>query len=263
MVGMDGPPKKTRWESPPVQDALTAVVDSLGVRGRLFCRLELSAPWGMALPRNQLARFHVIERENARVRHGAGGPQTVLICGEFGFERREGHPLISALPPVIHLRGAPGSARALLDSGLDCSRPRRGAPERGTQALVSRSRFTARFAALVGAAPMAYLTRWRMQLAAGRLQSSGPRSWQKASRSSQPEARRGDEGHGDAEAGSGIHDPPPRGGSCGRHRAAQHVRGRAQPLRDKYCRMASGETSGTLFRPAAGNAAATPAGPAP
>jgi hypothetical protein len=119
MVGMDGPPKKTRWESPPVQDALTAVVDSLGVRGRLFCRLELSAPWGMALPRNQLARFHVIERENARVRHGAGGPQTVLICGEFGFERREGHPLISALPPVIHLRGAPGSARALLDSGLE------------------------------------------------------------------------------------------------------------------------------------------------
>jgi AraC-like DNA-binding protein len=288
MVGMDGPPKETHWESPPVQDALTAVVDSLGMRGRLFCRIELSAPWGMAFPRNQLARFHVIERgscwlkvqgsaqpvtlasgdlvvvphgnghslvdspdtppvplsrivrktrpgEHARVRHSAGGPQTVLICGEFGFERREGHPLISALPPVIHLRGTSGSARSLLDSGLQLLAAEAKRPRAGTQALVSRltdvlfiqalrawvealpdgaggwlgalrdrqigsalsrmhrepdhrwtlasiaaavgmsrSRFTDRFAALVGEAPMAYLTRWRMQLAAGRLHSGGP-----------------------------------------------------------------------------------------
>jgi AraC-like DNA-binding protein len=288
MATKDGPREKTHWESPPVPDALTAVVDSLGLRGRLFCRLELSAPWGMALPRNELPRFHVIERGSCwlkvqgsaqpvtlesgdlvlvphgnghslvdspgtppvplskivrtkttggyvRVRHGAGGPRTVLICGEFGFERREGHPLISALPPVIHLRATPGSARALLDGCLELLAAEAKGPQAGTQALVSRltdvlfiqalrtwvqalpegaggwlgalrdrhigsalarmhrepdrrwtlaslaaavgmsrSRFTDRFATLVGEAPMAYLTRWRMHLAAGRLSSGGP-----------------------------------------------------------------------------------------
>jgi AraC-like DNA-binding protein len=283
-----GPPKKTHWESPPAPDALTAVVDTLGLRGRLYCRIELSAPWGMALPRDEFARFHVVERGDcwlkvpgsakpvaltggdlvvvphgsghslvdapdttpvpvsrifrkaipdghARVRHGAGGPETVLICGEFRFEHREGHPLISALPPVIHLRSSAGPARALLDVGLELLATEAKSPHAGTQALVSRltdvlfiqalrvwvetlpdgaggwlgalrdrhigtalsllhrepdrdwtlaaiatavgmsrSRFTDRFAALVREAPMAYLTRWRMHLAAGRLLSDGP-----------------------------------------------------------------------------------------
>ena len=40
---------------------------------------------------------------------------------------------------------------------------------------MSRSRFTDRFAALVGEAPLAYLTRWRMHLAAARLRSGDPR----------------------------------------------------------------------------------------
>jgi AraC-like DNA-binding protein len=288
MVGRDGPPRKTHWESPPAPDALTAVVDTLGLQGRLYCRIELSAPWGMALPRDEHARFHVIERGSCllkvqssakpvaltagdlvvvphgtghslvdapdtppvplarifpkairdghvRVRHGAGGPQTVLICGEFRFEHQEGHPLISALPPVIHLRSSAGSARAILDIGLELLATEARNPQAGTQALVSRltdvlfiqalrvwvetlpegaggwlgalrdrqigkalsllhrepdrdwtlasiatavgmsrSRFTDRFATLVREAPMAYLTRWRMHLAAGRLRSDGP-----------------------------------------------------------------------------------------
>jgi len=40
---------------------------------------------------------------------------------------------------------------------------------------MSRSRFTDRFAALVGETPLAYLTRWRMHLAAGRLHPEGAR----------------------------------------------------------------------------------------
>jgi AraC-like DNA-binding protein len=287
MVTESPRPRKTRWQAPPAPDALTAVVETLHMRGRLFCRIELSAPWGMALPASKAAHFHAIERGSCwlrlsgpeppvalaggdliivphgmghsladspdtppvpfsrivgkaepgghvLLRHGAGGSQTVLVCGQFQFERRDGHPLISALPPFIHLRSGASSAGALLDSSLELLAAEARAPQAGTEALVSRltdvvfiqalrawvqglpeasggwlgalrdrgignalalmhrqpdrrwtlasiaaavgmsrSRFSDRFTDLVGEAPMAYLARWRMHLAAGRLRPEG------------------------------------------------------------------------------------------
>jgi AraC-like DNA-binding protein len=281
------PVQKARWSSTDVPDALTAVVETLHLRGRLYCRMELAAPWGMAFPKTNDAHFHALEHgscwlrtDGAAVpialtggdlvvvphggghsladspetplvplssivgaakpeghvllRHGGGGGRSALICGAFQFERREGNPLLSALPTVIHLRSSVRDARSLLETSLKLLTVEARSPQAGTQALVSRltdvvfiqalrawvedlpegsggwlgalkdrqigtalsilhhqpnrrwtlaslaaavgmsrSRFTDRFAALVGETPLAYLTRWRMHLAAGRLHPEG------------------------------------------------------------------------------------------
>jgi AraC-like DNA-binding protein len=62
--------------------------------------------------------------------HGGGGPETSLLCGAFGFRRWNGHPLVSLLPSVIHMRsGAAGRSEwldptlQLLGSESLCTRP--------------------------------------------------------------------------------------------------------------------------------------------
>jgi len=42
-------------------DVLADVLDSLKLRGRLFCRCELSAPWALGIAGGVFAHFHVIE----------------------------------------------------------------------------------------------------------------------------------------------------------------------------------------------------------
>jgi AraC-like DNA-binding protein len=281
--------QRGRWKSGDFPDALTTAVEALRLRGRLYCRMELSAPWGMALPRTDQAQFHALERGScwlrtaasaeplalmggdlvvvphgaahsladsqetplvplskiigpakptgyALLRHGGTGARTVLICGAFEFERREGNPLLTALPPVLHLRSGGRNARDLLTTSLRLLAVEARRPQAGTQALVSRltdvvfiqglrawvkalpegsggwlgalkdrqigtalsmlhrhpdrrwtlaslatavgmsrSRFTDRFTVLVGQPPVAYLTSWRMHLAAGRLLVEGAR----------------------------------------------------------------------------------------
>ena len=43
-------------------DVLADVLDSLKLRGRLFCRCELSAPWAIGFAAGVFAHFHVIEQ---------------------------------------------------------------------------------------------------------------------------------------------------------------------------------------------------------
>ncbi len=168
------------------------------------------------------------------MRSQGGGAETQLVCGSFRFERREAHPLLALLPPVIHLRPAQGEATEWLAATLRflAWETREGRP--GTEAIVSRltdvifvqvlrawvdslpegsggwlgalrdrqvgaalghihrapeqpwtnaslasavgmsrSRFAARFSALVGEPPLAYLTRWRMETAAELLDEPG------------------------------------------------------------------------------------------
>jgi AraC-like DNA-binding protein len=170
----------------------------------------------------------------AVMRGGGGGAETRLVCGSFRLERREVHPLLELLPPLIHLRPAETPAAEWLEATLRFlawetreakpgtetivsrltdvifvqvlrawveSLPVGGggwlgalrdrpvgaalalihrAPERGwTNASLaeavgmSRSRFAARFTALVGEPPLSYLTRWRLGTAAGMLQDGG------------------------------------------------------------------------------------------
>lgn len=268
-------------------DVLSSVVGSLRLRSRVFCRSELAAPWGLALPPSDYAHFHVVERGGAWLRlkgapplalaggdlvvvpHGTGhtltdspasrarplaemaaarpqaagcavlrsaggGAETQLVCGSFRFERPEAHPLLALLPPVIHLRPAQGEAAEWLAATLRLLAWETRAGRPGSEAIVSRltdvifvqalrawvdglpegrggwlgalrdrqvgaalghihrtpeqawtnaslaaavgmsrSRFAARFSALVGEPPLTYLTRWRLETAAELLLGPG------------------------------------------------------------------------------------------
>jgi AraC-like DNA-binding protein len=43
-------------------DVLGDVLSGLGLRTRLFCRMDVAAPWSMVFGRSDLAHFHVVER---------------------------------------------------------------------------------------------------------------------------------------------------------------------------------------------------------
>jgi AraC-like DNA-binding protein len=184
-----------------------------------------------ARPLSEMAGRHGSEGGCLVMRGGGEGPETRLVCGSFRFERRQAHPLVELLPPLIHLRPAETPAAEWLEATLrflawETREARPGtetivsrltdvlfvqvlrawieslpegqggwmgalrdrqvgaalalvhrAPERGwTNASLaeavgmSRSRFAARFAALVGEPPLAYVSRWRLETAAGLLQ---------------------------------------------------------------------------------------------
>lgn len=158
--------------------------------------------------------------------YGGGGPLTTIIGGCFDLEDTEPIRLISALPPVIHVRGDGATSVQWLEASLQfvASEMASGQPgaqtvvsrladilfvqairaylaERGSDARgwlrglldpqighalgvmhqrpeapwtvqsladtvgMSRSAFASRFAELVEAPPLAYLTRWRMHRA--------------------------------------------------------------------------------------------------
>ncbi len=77
-------------------DVLAGVLDTLRLRGRIFCRSELSAPWGMRLRPSPFAHFHVIERGGAWLRLSnrtpiALGPGDLVLV-----PRGAGHELVDA-----------------------------------------------------------------------------------------------------------------------------------------------------------------------
>jgi AraC-like DNA-binding protein len=184
-----------------------------------------------ARPLSEIAGRRASEGGCVVMRGGGEGAETRLVCGSFRFERREAHPLVELLPPLIHLRPAETPAAEWLEATLrflawETREARPGtetivsrltdvlfvqvlrawieslpegqggwmgalrdrqvgaalalvhrAPERDwTNASLaeavgmSRSRFAARFAALVGEPPLAYVSRWRLETAAGLLQ---------------------------------------------------------------------------------------------
>jgi hypothetical protein len=75
-------------------DVLTDVLASLRLRGRLFCRSELSSPWSLSLPAGDDAHFHVVERGGCWIRVArddrpkplAGGGPVMLPHGRPGVD---------------------------------------------------------------------------------------------------------------------------------------------------------------------------------
>lgn len=65
------------------EDVLTGVLDALGVRGRVFCRSELRAPWGLVLPRGESAHFHVVERGRCSLRLAGSARALYLESGDL------------------------------------------------------------------------------------------------------------------------------------------------------------------------------------
>jgi AraC-like DNA-binding protein len=264
-------------------DVLAEVLDSLNLRGRIFCRCELSAPWALGFAAGDFSHFHVIGRGNcwlrlqgkaeaialeegdllvvtrghgyqlsdepetspipltdlvrdsrrglrAVLRHGGGGEATNLICGAFQFDGPDTKWFLDVLPEWIRVRkderrgnewldatmrflthethnpelgaatiitslidvlfveavrtwlrqqppGAAGWLGALRDPAIGAAlglihgapAKRWTVPALSAAVGLSRSPFAARFTALVGQPPMAYLKRWRLQLGASLL----------------------------------------------------------------------------------------------
>jgi AraC family transcriptional regulator, alkane utilization regulator len=130
-MGLEGP-----REPPPLQGSIVAVL-----RGN--CCLELPRQ-KVKLPlaggdvvlisrqdplilrddwRSAVRNIHeLVRREDIEhlrgIRHGGGGVPTSFLSGMFFFEDDEDHPLLTALPPVIHIRAASPEAPLWLDSTL-------------------------------------------------------------------------------------------------------------------------------------------------
>ena len=158
---------------------------------------------------------------------------TTLFCGAYRFADVDAHPLLSLLPPVIHIAAAQARGDHALQSIVGLLMSEAGRPTHGSRTVItrlmdvafvyivrswlaeqpertvgwlsalrdpqigsalaaiherpaaswtvtslarevhmSRAAFAKRFSALVGVAPLAYLIRWRMDLAARLLQDT-------------------------------------------------------------------------------------------
>ena len=188
---------------------------------------------GRARPARKLLAEHPPGQDGV-VDLGGSGPAVHLICGEFIFEHDRPHPVLSLLPPLLHISGgAPATGAGELGTVVhmlagELARPRPGSdtivahladilfvhilrawlathdpagpswlgalrdrqigaalarmhaqPGRSwttgsiaAEVAMSRAAFARRFTRLVGEAPLAYLTRWRLNLAARRLRDT-------------------------------------------------------------------------------------------
>jgi len=126
-------------------DILTDVLNTLRLRGTVYFQADFGAPWGMDIKGGAIANFHLVVKGECWLRgpnphdiqqlqqgdmivlaHGdrhalvhspkadAQPAETVigqskptrLICGHYEYERAAQHPLLRALPPLIHLRAS-------------------------------------------------------------------------------------------------------------------------------------------------------------
>ena len=170
-------------------DVLTDVLSSVHFKGQVFCRSELTAPWGVSTPSLGLATFHVVDRGSCLLRiegedeivplaagdlvvfptgkahdlmdtpdsplkplaeiaqmrcaesmcldYGGGGVPTTLVCGAF-IIANGGHPLLSMLPPMIHVKGDQGRAVEWLDTTLKFLASEAASTQPGAETIVAR-----------------------------------------------------------------------------------------------------------------------------
>src|SRR4030095_15368910 len=120
-----------RWQAR--DDVLTSVLRSLRLQGSVFCRAELSAPWGLELEAQDYAHFHVMERGNAWLRlKGEKRPQPLLEGDLVLVPHGRGHVLTDApgtrpvpLGSLVKRRG-PGDQYNVIHFGGDGAEARLG-----------------------------------------------------------------------------------------------------------------------------------------
>jgi len=81
-------------------DVLADVLDSFRLRGRIFCRCELSAPWALGFASGDFSHFHVIERGTCWLRL-QGKPDAIAL--------EEGELLLVTRGHAYQLSDAPGT----------------------------------------------------------------------------------------------------------------------------------------------------------
>lgn len=88
------------------------------------------------VPIRQLTRA-VEGRSVAELRVEGGGPRAELLCGSLRFEQGDRHPLLSALPPVLHVRGD-GPSAAWVGPTLRLMAAELAAPGPGAETVIAR-----------------------------------------------------------------------------------------------------------------------------
>lgn len=93
--------------------------------------------WGSPVRNlHDLVRREDLEHRRG-LRYGGGGLPCTFINGAFCFEDEEDHPLLSALPPVIHIRAAESAAAPWLDSTLKFMNSELATSPPGSQSIVN------------------------------------------------------------------------------------------------------------------------------
>ena len=50
------------------EDVVADVLQSIHLQSALYCRAHLSAPWGLGIPRREVATFHIVTAGACRIR---------------------------------------------------------------------------------------------------------------------------------------------------------------------------------------------------
>lgn len=103
--------------------------------GDAHCLVD--APAGVARPAEDILQGRNLDHYRAVTYGGSGVPATVL-CGYFKFDREHLHPLIAALPSLIHLRGTDSHDFAWLQAALNFMINETKAARPGAEAVVNR-----------------------------------------------------------------------------------------------------------------------------
>lgn len=97
----------------------------------------LDAPGSLAQPVEEIARDQNLDNYGPLV-HGGGGLPASILCGYFEFDRDSQHPLIAALPSMIHLRDTDRSELTWLQTTLNFMVHETKAARPGAAAVVNR-----------------------------------------------------------------------------------------------------------------------------
>ncbi len=78
-------------------EVLTSVLNSMRLSGEVLCRFELTAPWGISVPRVAGAAFHVIDRGSCWLRFKDGSDLIPLAGGDLVvFSKGREHEIVDA-----------------------------------------------------------------------------------------------------------------------------------------------------------------------
>lgn len=97
----------------------------------------LDAPEGAALPVEEILQGQNLEHYGPVIHGGNGMPATVL-CGYFQFDRDNPHPVVAALPPLIHIRGIDSHDFTWLQTAINFMIHETRSAKPGGEAVVSR-----------------------------------------------------------------------------------------------------------------------------
>jgi AraC-like DNA-binding protein len=97
----------------------------------------VDAPDGAALPAEEILEGQNLEHYGPVTYGGKGLPVSVL-CGYFQFDRDSRHPLLAALPPLIHIRGTDSHDFTWLQTALSFMIHETRAAKPAAEAVVDR-----------------------------------------------------------------------------------------------------------------------------